>query len=98
MPGPWGIALGLWAYALTRLTLFADQPAVLLAGAALGAAVLLAALLAARALVLGAAPGAARRAAGLRARARHRRVPRQVDPDAPGRPRPRAPGVRLSAA
>ncbi|WP_255352210.1 DUF6412 domain-containing protein [Micromonospora sp. HK10] len=34
----------------------------------------------------------------MRARARGRRVPRQVDPDAPGRPRPRAPGLRPSAA
>ncbi|MER7890615.1 DUF6412 domain-containing protein [Micromonospora sp. NPDC094482] len=98
MSGPWGIALGLWAYALTQLTLLADRPAALLAGAALGAAVLLATLLAARALVLGAAPRTIRRAAALRARARHRRVPRQVDPDAPGRARPRAPGARPSAA
>ncbi|MER7416315.1 DUF6412 domain-containing protein, partial [Micromonospora peucetia] len=30
--------------------------------------------------------------------ARHRRVPRQVDPDAAGRPRPRAPGAHPSAA
>ncbi|MFI7605792.1 DUF6412 domain-containing protein [Micromonospora sp. NPDC049366] len=96
MPGPWGIALGLWAYALTQLA--ADRPAVLLAGAALGVAALLAAVLAARALVLGTAPGVARRATGLRARARDRRVPRHVDPDASGRPRPRAPGGRLSAA
>ncbi|MEH0975211.1 DUF6412 domain-containing protein [Micromonospora sp. CPCC 205546] len=43
------------------------------------------------------APRAGRPAA-LRARARRRRVPRQVDPDAAGRPRPRAPGRHPSAA
>ncbi|WP_258401648.1 DUF6412 domain-containing protein [Micromonospora noduli] len=33
----------------------------------------------------------------MRARSRSRRMPRQIDPDAAGRPRPRAPG-RPSAA
>jgi hypothetical protein len=93
-----GIALGLWAYALAQLTLLADRPAGLLAGAALGAAVLLAALLAARVLAVGAPPSARARATGLRARSRLRAVPRQVDPDAAGRPRPRAPGLRPSVA
>ncbi|MGK5742550.1 DUF6412 domain-containing protein [Micromonospora sp. URMC 103] len=97
MPIGLGLALELWAYALAQLTLLADRPAGLLAGAALGAAVLLATALAARALLVGVAPPARARAAGLRARSR-RRVPRQVDPDAPGRPRPRAPGLRPSAA
>ncbi|MEU4676842.1 DUF6412 domain-containing protein [Micromonospora sp. NPDC023737] len=93
-----GFALGLWAYACTQLAMLADQPAGLLAGAALGAAMLLATLLAAAALLLDVAPHAGARATGLRARSRSRRVPRQLDPDAPGRPRPRAPGRRPSAA
>ncbi|MEU4369897.1 DUF6412 domain-containing protein [Micromonospora chersina] len=85
---------GTWAYALALL---ADRPAGLLAGAAVAAALLLATLLALRVRALP-APRGGPRAVALRARARHRRVPRQVDPDAPGRPRPRAPGLRLSAA
>ncbi|MGC5021607.1 DUF6412 domain-containing protein [Micromonospora sp. DT47] len=92
MPGPL-VVTGLWAYTLTGLTLLGERPAELLAGAAVVAALLLAALLAVRAGVAGAgAPRTGRRATGLRARARARRVPRQVDPDAAGRPRPRAPG------
>ncbi|MCX4470257.1 DUF6412 domain-containing protein [Micromonospora sp. NBC_01655] len=89
---------GLWAYALTHLTVLADRPAELIAGAAVAAAVLLAVLLAGRP---GATAGPPARSAGhgaaLRARARRRGVPRQVDPDAAGRPRPRAPGLRPSA-
>jgi hypothetical protein len=85
---------GTWAYALTLL---ADRPAGLLAGAAVAAALLLATLLALRVRALP-TPPAGPLAVALRARARHRRVPRQVDPDAPGRPRPRAPGLRPSAA
>ncbi|SCG36874.1 hypothetical protein GA0070609_0333 [Micromonospora echinaurantiaca] len=95
MPGALGLVLETWAYALAQLTLFADRPAELLAGAAL---VLLATLLAVRAVAGAGAPAAFGRATALRARARRRRVPRQVDPDAPGRPRPRAPGVCPSAA
>ncbi|MEV0000676.1 DUF6412 domain-containing protein [Micromonospora sp. NPDC050980] len=85
---------GAWVYALT---LFADRPAGLLAGAAVVAALLLATVIALRVRVLPTPPGS-RHAAVLRARARNRRVPRQVDPDAPGRPRPRAPGLRPSTA
>ncbi|WP_431909779.1 DUF6412 domain-containing protein [Micromonospora carbonacea] len=89
---------GAWAYALTHLTLLADRPAELLAGAAVVAVVLLAVLLAGRP---SAAAGALRRGTGrgvgLRERARRRGVPRQVDPDADGRPRPRAPGLVLPA-
>ncbi|MCX4389737.1 DUF6412 domain-containing protein [Micromonospora peucetia] len=96
MPGL-GIVLGMWAYALTHLTLLTDRPAGLLAGAALAAVVLLAVVLAVHAAGAVDAPRAGR-AAALRARARHRRVPRQVDPDAAGRPRPRAPGAHPSAA
>ncbi|MEU4642591.1 DUF6412 domain-containing protein [Micromonospora sp. NPDC023814] len=97
MPGAWRVVLGTWAYALTHLTLLADRPAGLLAGAALTAVVLLAAVLALHAAVGVGAPRAGR-AAALRARARRRWVPRQVDPDAAGRPRPRAPGAVPSAA
>lgn len=97
MSGAWRVVLGTWAYALAHLALLADRPAGLLAGAALTAVVLLAAVLALHAVVGVGAPRAGR-AAALRARARRRRVPRQVDPDAAGRPRPRAPGVVPSAA
>ncbi|MFU8872067.1 DUF6412 domain-containing protein [Micromonospora sp. SL4-19] len=96
MPGLMVAVAGAWAYALTLLA--ADRPAGLLAGAAVAAALLLATLLALRSRAI---PGAARsgwRPVTLRERARRRRVPRQVDPDAPGRPRPRAPGRRPSAA
>ncbi|MBY8873443.1 DUF6412 domain-containing protein [Micromonospora sp. PLK6-60] len=95
MPGTLSVVTSLWAYALTGLTLLADRPGDLLAGAAMVAALLLTALLAARPR---APRGPARvgRAAGVRDRARRRGVPRQVDPDAAGRPRPRAPGHRPS--
>ncbi|MER7458616.1 DUF6412 domain-containing protein [Micromonospora sp. NPDC126480] len=89
-----GTLVGWWAAALTGLSVFTDRPAELLAGAAL---VLLAVLLAVR-LVAVPASRAPREGCALRARARTRRVPRQVDPDAPGRPRPRAPGYHPSAA
>ncbi|MFG1676423.1 DUF6412 domain-containing protein [Micromonospora sp. NPDC049282] len=88
-----GLVTGTWAYALALL---ADRPAGLLAGAAVAAALLLATLLALRVRLVPPPPGT-RHAASLRARVRTRRVPRQVDPDAPGRPRPRAPGLRPSA-
>ncbi|MGN9779003.1 DUF6412 domain-containing protein [Micromonospora sp. H33] len=86
--------LGWWAATLTGLTVLADHPSGLLAGAAV---VLLATLLAVHLAVVPAA-GVTRAVCALRARARSRRVPRQVDPDASGRPRPRAPGLRPSAA
>ncbi|PWR05837.1 hypothetical protein DKT68_24950, partial [Micromonospora acroterricola] len=70
--------------AFARLTLVAERPADLLAGAALTALVLFAVLLAARVPGRSGVPGSARRWAGLRARSRGRRVPRQVDPDAAG--------------
>ncbi|WP_306416173.1 DUF6412 domain-containing protein [Micromonospora okii] len=89
---------GTWAYALTHLTVLADRPAELLAGAAVAAAVLLTVLLAGRPGAVAGPPGrSAGRGVGLRERARRRGVPRQVDPDAAGRPRPRAPGPRPSA-
>ncbi|WP_343449041.1 DUF6412 domain-containing protein [Micromonospora oryzae] len=89
---------GAWAYALTHLTLLADRPAELLAGAAVAAVVLLTVLLAGRPSAAAGPPGrGVGRGVGLRERARRRGVPRQVDPDAAGRPRPRAPGPALSA-
>ncbi|MEV4772283.1 DUF6412 domain-containing protein [Micromonospora humida] len=89
------VVTGLWAYALVGLTLLADRPGDLLAGAAVAAALLLVALLAARPRAASGPGGGRRRAVGLRERARRRGVPRQVDPDAAGRPRPRAPGGPL---
>ncbi|WP_346538437.1 DUF6412 domain-containing protein [Micromonospora sp. DPT] len=97
MPGLLVAVTGLWAYALTELTLLGQRPAELLAGAAVVAALLLATLLAARPRRVGGPARGGRRGVGLRERARRRRVPRQVDPDAAGRPRPRAPGWRPSA-
>ncbi|MFE9688210.1 DUF6412 domain-containing protein [Micromonospora sp. NPDC005806] len=98
MPGILVAVTGPWAYALAQLTVLADRPVGLLAGAAVAAALLLATLLALRSRALPNAPRAGRHATALRARARGRRTPRQVDPDAAGRPRPRAPGLRPSAA
>ncbi|MEU5905956.1 DUF6412 domain-containing protein [Micromonospora sp. NPDC047467] len=92
MPVPLGFLWVAWMSAFTQLTLLADRPTDLLAGAALTALVLLTALLAARVPGASGGPGFARRWAGLRARSRGRRMPRQIDPDAAGRPRPRAPG------
>ncbi|PWU49551.1 hypothetical protein DLJ46_09240 [Micromonospora globispora] len=92
------LVTGTWAYALAQFTVLADRPVGLLAGAAVVAALLLATLLAFRVRAVPGAPGVGRHATRLRARARCRRVPRQVDPDAAGRPRPRAPGVHPSAA
>lgn len=94
------MVVGWWAYALAHVVTVATQPAELLAGAAVAAA---AALLAVAVAVhlLGAAPGAgnaARRTLTIRERARRARIPRQLDPDAAGRPRPRAPSVLRSAA
>lgn len=89
---PLGFVGFAWLSAFAQLTLLAARPADLLAGAALTALVLLAVVLAARVRDRSGAPGAGPRWAGLRARSRGRRMPRQIDPDAAGRPRPRAPG------
>ncbi|MEU8169137.1 DUF6412 domain-containing protein [Micromonospora sp. NPDC049004] len=97
MPVPLGFLWVAWMSAFAQLTMLADRPADLLAGAALTALVLFAALLAAHVPAPAGATGVARRWAGLRARARGRRVPRQIDPDAAGRPRPRAPGLPSAA-
>ncbi|MET8233535.1 DUF6412 domain-containing protein [Micromonospora sp. NPDC005298] len=92
MPVPVGFVGVAWMFAFAQVTLLADRPADLLAGAALTTLALLAALVATRVPGGLNAPGAGRRWIGLRARSRGRRTPRQVDPDAAGRPRPRAPG------
>ncbi|MEU8185335.1 DUF6412 domain-containing protein [Micromonospora sp. NPDC049044] len=92
MPVPLGFVGVAWVTAFAQLTLLAARPTDLLANAALTALVLLAVGLAARVLGRSGTPGPGPRWAGLRARSRGRRVPRQLDPDAPGRPRPRAPG------
>ncbi|WP_433535496.1 DUF6412 domain-containing protein [Micromonospora sp. CA-249363] len=97
MPVLLGFLWATWMSAFAQLGILADRPADLLAGAALTALVLVVALLAAHPLGLSRAPGVAHRWAGLRARARSRRTPRQIDPDAAGRPRPRAPGRPLAA-
>ncbi|MEU7610456.1 DUF6412 domain-containing protein [Micromonospora sp. NPDC049204] len=92
MPVPLGFVGVAWMVAFAQLTLLAGRPTDLLAGAALTALVLLAVVLAARVLGRSGTPGTGPRWAGLRARSRGRRMPRQIDPDAAGRPRPRAPG------
>ena len=88
-----------WAYALAHVVTVAIQPAELLAGAAVAAATLLTVAIALR-LVAGPhrTANAARRGVTIRERARRARVPRQLDPDAAGRPRPRAPSPLPSAA
>ncbi|MGW3891299.1 DUF6412 domain-containing protein [Micromonospora chokoriensis] len=92
MPVPLGFLGFAWVYAFAQLTVLAERPVDLLAGAALTALVLLAVMLAARVRDRSGASGVGPRWAGLRARSRGRRMPRQIDPDAAGRPRPRAPG------
>lgn len=89
---------GLWAYAGAQLASISVHPAELLAGAALAAA-MFAVAIAVRVVVRPVGTvDSARRAATLRDRARRLRVPRQLDPDSAGRPRPRAPSAFLSAA
>ena len=85
---------GLWAYALGQLAGLSTQPAELLAGAAVAVAALLALYLVARLDVPVEDPG--HRASTMRQRAHRAAVPRHRDPDAAGRPRPRAPSL-LSA-
>jgi hypothetical protein len=92
VPVPLGLVGVAWLSAFAQLTLLAGRPVDLLAGAALTALVLLAVVLAARVRARAGVPGVGPRWAGLRARSRGRRMPRQIDPDAAGRPRPRAPG------
>jgi hypothetical protein len=85
------VALTLWATIGFALVDAAGPPLpLLLAAAAVFAAIVLAKAVAPPAP---SPAGAARRGAVLRDRARHRRLPRLLDPDGAGRPRPRAPSV-----
>jgi len=91
----------LWGFwLLTALQFTALQsPAPSSAHLALGLAVVAAALLVVLAAA-GVGVPAAPRPVGFRAAARRiraRRVPRLIDPDAAGRPRPRAPSARPAA-
>lgn len=88
--------LGVWTYALAQFAALSTQPAELLAGAAVAVAALLAVAIAAHLAggQLRPRDDSTHRGSTLRERARRRLVPRLLDPDAAGRPRPRAPGVR----
>ncbi|WP_326562790.1 DUF6412 domain-containing protein [Micromonospora sp. NBC_01796] len=98
MPESLMVVVSWWAYALAHVATVATRPSELLAGAVAVATLLAVAI----ALHLVSGPhgtaGAATRGLTIRDRARRARVPRQLDPDAAGRPRPRAPTVLLSAA
>ena len=85
------MALTLWATIGFALVDAAGPPLPLLLAAA--AVLALAALAPTLAPPVPSPAGAARRGAVLRDRARHRRLPRLLDPDGAGRPRPRAPSV-----
>lgn len=90
---PW---VQIWTYVLIQG--WAPTSGQLVAGLAVTAVGLLAVVLAA-ALAASAAPRPAGRSAVAMPSARTgtRRPPRQIDPDAAGRPRPRAPGVVAAA-
>lgn len=85
------VLLGFWVYAALQSPA-AGSSAQLVLGLAVVAAALLVVLAAAAALPLPALrPVSA--GPGLAARVRTRRLPRLLDPDAAGRPRPRAPSA-----
>ncbi|MFV2020452.1 DUF6412 domain-containing protein [Micromonospora sp. LOL_023] len=94
------VVTGIWAYAHCLIALTSVPPAQLFAAAAASVALLVATALAIRITagrhVTDVDPAQAHRA-GPR-RARWRGIPRQLDPDAPGRPRPRAPGRSVVTA
>ncbi|GAA3753590.1 hypothetical protein GCM10022225_42870 [Plantactinospora mayteni] len=100
--GPLGgvaVLLGWLAYALAQVGTPTGPAVEALAGAAvLAAASLLAVALAGR-LPAGrdGAVDRVRQTATFRQRSRRSRIPRQLDPDAAGRPRPRAPSAHPSA-
>ncbi|MEV7230479.1 DUF6412 domain-containing protein [Polymorphospora sp. NPDC051019] len=85
--------MGLWAFALAQFAAHSAHPAELLAGATVVVAALLAVAVAVHLVVAGprGADESTRTGATLRERARRRSLPRLLDPDAAGRPRPRAP-------
>ncbi|MFY1695541.1 MULTISPECIES: DUF6412 domain-containing protein [unclassified Solwaraspora] len=86
--------IGIWAYALSLITVSSVPPTHLLAAAAASVTVVIATVLAVRLVcgvpAVGQLPG--RPGPGAHRPGDGRHVPRQADPDAPGRPRPRAPG------
>lgn len=94
------VVAGIWAYAHSLTALSSVPPTHLLAMAAASVALLMATALAVRLTagrhVTDADPLRPGRR-GLR-RGQWRRIPRQLDPDAPGRPRPRAPGRPVATA
>jgi len=93
------ILTSLWAYVVTQFAELTTHPAELVAGAALAAATLIAVAVTIHFVGWPCRPAdPARHASILRDRARRSRVPRQIDPDASGRPRPRAPSASPSAA
>ena len=94
------VVAGIWAYAHSLIALTSMPPAQLLAAAAASVALLVATALAIRVT-------AGRHVTDVDSvelgrvgprRARWRGIPRQLDPDAPGRPRPRAPGRSVATA
>ncbi|MBE1487243.1 DUF6412 domain-containing protein [Plantactinospora soyae] len=89
-----------WAYALAQFGGPSGPGVESLAGAAVVAAtsLLLVALASRLPLARGAAADRIRQGVTFRQRSRRVRMPRQLDPDAAGRPRPRAPSENPSAA
>ena len=85
------LLLGFWVFAALQ-TPAPGSPAQLVLGLAAVAAALLVVLAAAAVIPVGTLRPAAS-GVGLAARARIRRLPRLLDPDASGRPRPRAPSA-----
>ena len=88
-------AMAAWTHLVAQLAALSIHPGQLVSGAAVAAAALLAVTIAVHlvARVRVAADQPDRRAFTLRERGRRRPVPRQLDPDAAGRPRPRAPSA-----
>jgi hypothetical protein len=95
VPGFVTIVAGVWAYAYAQFAAVSGHPAELLAAAATLLAVAVTLRLVARLRLPTDDP--ARLGTRMRERARRARVPRQLDPDAAGRPRPRAPTAPLRA-
>ena len=94
VPGTLAVITCGWAYAFAQFAALSTHPAESLAGAAVAVAVLLAVTITVRlATRLPAAADTARLARTLRDHARRGRVSRQLDPNAAGRPRPRAPAA-----
>lgn len=92
-------ATALWAYLLAQVAERSTHPAELLAGAAVAVAALLTVAIAGQFLSWPYRTGdPGRLLATARQRIRQGGVPRQLDPDAAGRPRPRAPSPLPSAA